>query len=53
MNFDKIASLAITVVVMAAIAGNLDRLNYWVLKIKAPTKRILKTGGNYMEAIQL
>jgi hypothetical protein len=30
MNFDKIASLAITVVVIAAIAGNLDRLNYWV-----------------------
>ena len=30
MNFDKITSFAISVVVMAAIAGNLDRLNHWV-----------------------
>lgn len=30
MSLDKISSFAITVVIMAAIAGNLDRLNHWV-----------------------
>ena len=30
MSLDKISSFAITVVIMAAMAGNLDRLNYWV-----------------------
>ncbi|MGZ3749485.1 MAG: hypothetical protein ACXVCE_09025 [Bacteriovorax sp.] len=30
MSLDKISSFAITVVIMAAIAGNLDRLTLWV-----------------------
>ncbi len=30
MSLDKISSFAITVVIMAAMAGNLDRLNHWV-----------------------
>ena len=30
MSLDKISSFAITVVIMAATAGNLDRLNHWV-----------------------
>ena len=30
MSLDKISSFAITVVIMAAMAGNLDRLNRWV-----------------------
>lgn len=30
MNLDRISSFAITVVIMASMAGNLDRLNYWV-----------------------
>lgn len=30
MNFDKISSFAITVVIIAAMSGNLDRLNHWV-----------------------
>ncbi len=30
MSLDKISSFAFTVVIMAAMAGTLDRLNYWV-----------------------
>ena len=30
MSLDKISSFAITVVIMAAMAGNLDRLKNWV-----------------------
>ena len=30
MNLDKNSSFAITVVIMTAMAGNLDRLNHWV-----------------------
>jgi hypothetical protein len=30
VGLDKLASFALTVVIMAAIAGNLDRLNLWV-----------------------
>ena len=30
MNFDRITNFAITVGIMAAVAGNLDRLNHWV-----------------------
>ena len=30
MSLDKISSFAIAIVIMAAMAGNLDRLNYWV-----------------------
>ena len=30
MSLDKISSFGIAVVIMAAMAGNLDRLNRWV-----------------------
>ena len=30
MNFDKLTDFAITVVVLAALAGNLDSLTKWV-----------------------
>jgi hypothetical protein len=30
MNFDKLATFAMSVVITAALAGNLDRLTLWV-----------------------
>jgi hypothetical protein len=38
VGLEKLANFAITVVVMAAVAGNLDRLNLWV---QVATQKIL------------
>ena len=38
MGLEKLANFAITVVIMAAIAGNLDRLNLW---IQVATQKVL------------
>lgn len=35
MNLDKLTSFAISVVLAAALAGNLDRLQLWILKSQA------------------
>ena len=35
MNLDKLTSFAISVVLMAALMGNLDRLQLWVIKAQA------------------
>ena len=35
MNLDKLTSFAISVVLSAALVGNLDRLQLWILKSKA------------------
>lgn len=35
MNLDKLTSFAISVVLAAALMGNLDRLQLWVIKAQA------------------
>jgi hypothetical protein len=35
MNLDKLTSFAISVVLTAALLGNLDRLQLWVIKSQA------------------
>lgn len=35
MNLDKLTSFAISVVLAAALMGNLDRLQLWILKSQA------------------
>lgn len=35
MNLDKLTSFAVSVVLAAALAGNLDRLQIWILKSQA------------------
>ena len=35
MNLDKLTSFAISVVLTAALMGNLDRLQLWVIKAQA------------------
>lgn len=35
MNFDKLTDFAITVVLVAALAGNLDKLTKWVFVARA------------------
>jgi len=35
MNLDKLTSFAISVVLAAAMLGNLDRLQLWILKSQA------------------